>query len=129
MVESSLDTPLPSAVGATAYFVVSEALANVGKYAKATRVTIQVGAADGELTVEVADDGIGGADPTRGSGLRGLADRVAVVDGTLNVDSPPGKGTRLGCTIPLPGAQSELAHVGRTQATSRRSGRPGRTRP
>jgi signal transduction histidine kinase len=103
MVESAaLDARLPSAVGATAYFVVSEALANVGKYAKATRVTILVGSADGELTVEVADDGIGGADPSRGSGLRGLTDRVAAVDGTLQVHSPTGEGTTLRVRIPIP---------------------------
>ena len=102
MVESALDARLPSAVGATAYFVVSEALANVGKYAKATRVTILVGSADGELTVDVADDGIGGADPSRGSGLRGLTDRVAAVDGTLQVHSPTGEGTTLRVRIPIP---------------------------
>jgi signal transduction histidine kinase len=102
MVDSSLDTPLPSAVEATAYFVVSEALANVGKYAKATRVTVQVGTADGQLTMEVADDGVGGADPSRGSGLRGLTDRVAAVDGSLEVHSPTGQGTRLRVRIPIP---------------------------
>jgi signal transduction histidine kinase len=102
IVESTLDAPLPSAVGATAYFVVSEALANVGKYARATRVSIHVGADDGELRVEVADDGIGGADPSRGSGLRGLTDRVAAVDGTLEVHSPTGQGTTLRVRIPIP---------------------------
>jgi signal transduction histidine kinase len=101
-VESSLDGRVPPAVEATAYFVVSEALANVGKYAKATRVTIQVGAADGELTVEVADDGTGGADPARGSGLRGLTDRVAAVDGSFELYSPTGEGTRLRARIPIP---------------------------
>jgi signal transduction histidine kinase len=102
MVEATLDARLPPAVEATAYFVVSEAMANVGKYAKATAVTILAWIENDELTVEVADDGIGGADPSRGSGLRGLADRVAAVDGTLEVESPPGQGTRLRVRIPMP---------------------------
>jgi signal transduction histidine kinase len=101
-IEGSVDGRLPAAVEATVYFVVSEALANVGKYAKATSVTIRVGTADGGLTVEVADDGVGGADPSRGSGLRGLGDRVAAVDGTLEIHSPPGKGTQLQVRIPVP---------------------------
>ena len=100
-VEAPLDGRLPPAVEATAYFVVSEALANVGKYSKATAVTIRAGLDGGKLTVEVADDGLGGADPSRGSGLRGLADRVAAVDGTLEMDSAPGEGTRLTARIPI----------------------------
>jgi signal transduction histidine kinase len=99
--ESTLDTRLPPAVEATAYFVVSEALANVGKYSKATAVTVRAEQSDGELIVEVFDDGVGGADASRGSGLRGLADRVAAVDGRLEVMSPPGEGTRLTSRIPL----------------------------
>ncbi len=100
-VESNLDRRLPAPVEATAYFVVSEALANVGKYSKATTVAIRVRADGGELTVEVADDGLGGADPSRGSGLRGLADRVAAVGGTLEIDSSPRRGTMLTCSISL----------------------------
>jgi signal transduction histidine kinase len=101
-VESSLDRRLPAPVEATAYFVVSEALANVGKYSNATAVTIRAEAPNRELTVEVADDGVGGADMARGSGLRGLADRVAALGGTLEIESPPGHGTTLSCSIPLP---------------------------
>jgi signal transduction histidine kinase len=101
-VDASLDGRLPRAVEATAYFVASEALANVAKYAKANRVTIRAAMDDGELTVEVADDGIGGADPSRGSGLRGLSDRVAAVDGTMAIQSPPGEGTQLTVRIPVP---------------------------
>jgi signal transduction histidine kinase len=101
-VEATLSGRLPPAVEATAYFVVSEALANVGKYSKATVVTVRVGGANGELRMEVADDGIGGADPSRGSGLRGLTDRVAAVDGTLEVQSPTGQGTTLRVRIPIP---------------------------
>jgi signal transduction histidine kinase len=101
-VVTTLSERPPGPIEVTAYFVVSEALANVAKYAKASRVTVTVGAADGELILEVADDGVGGADPSRGSGLRGLSDRVAVVDGTLEIDSPPGQGTRLRVRIPIP---------------------------
>jgi signal transduction histidine kinase len=95
---------LPGAVESAAYFVVSEALANIAKYAHATQATVTVRHAGPRVTVDVADDGIGGADAARGSGLRGLADRVAALDGTLSLDSPPGRGTRLHAEIPCPSA-------------------------
>jgi signal transduction histidine kinase len=91
---------LPAPVEIAVYFVVSEALANVAKYAQATAATVCVHRADGRVTVEIADDGIGGADAGRGSGLRGLADRVAALDGTLAVESPAGGGTRVCVEIP-----------------------------
>jgi signal transduction histidine kinase len=91
---------LPAAVESTAYFVVCEALANVAKHARASRATITAHQAGGRLRVEVADDGVGGTDPARGSGLRGLADRVAALDGRLQVDSPPGQGTRVVAELP-----------------------------
>jgi signal transduction histidine kinase len=91
---------LPAAVEAAIYYVVSEALANVAKYAQATRVTVEVARTDGRAVVAVADDGVGGADPGRGSGLRGLADRVAALDGRLHVDSAPSGGTRIHADIP-----------------------------
>jgi signal transduction histidine kinase len=91
---------LPEQVELAAYFVVSEALTNVAKYANATRADVAVRRENGTLTVDVSDDGIGGADAARGSGLRGLADRVAALDGTLSVDSPPGRGTHLRVQIP-----------------------------
>jgi len=91
---------LPSSVEATAYFVVSEALANETKYSGAASVTIAAERRNGRLVVEVHDDGVGGADPSAGSGLRGLADRVAALDGTLRVDSPRGGGTRVIAEIP-----------------------------
>ncbi|MEA2384850.1 MAG: hypothetical protein QOH72_4821 [Solirubrobacteraceae bacterium] len=91
---------LPGAIESAAYFVASEGLANVAKYAHATRATVAVRCAGRHVVVEVADDGIGGADATRGSGLRGLADRVAALDGTIAVDSPTGRGTRLWAQIP-----------------------------
>lgn len=85
----------------TAYFVVSEALANVNKHSAAGRATIGLRRDDEHLAVEVSDDGAGGADAGRGSGLRGLADRLAAVDGTLSIASPPGAGTRLVARIPI----------------------------
>jgi signal transduction histidine kinase len=93
------DRRWPEAVERTCYFVVSEALANAAKHAGARRVAIDVRAGDGELRVEVADDGRGGAD-SAGSGLRGLADRVAAVGGELVVQSPRGGGTRVIATVP-----------------------------
>jgi signal transduction histidine kinase len=92
---------LPAAVEAAAYYVVSEALANVTKYAQASSVKVTVEQVNGCAHVEVADDGVGGADPGRGSGLRGLADRVASLNGKLAIDSPPGAGTRVRAEIPL----------------------------
>ena len=87
-------------VETTAYFVVSEALTNVTKYAQATAATVTVEQANGWLIVDVTDDGIGGADPARGSGLNGLADRVAALGGVLQVNSPPGGGTRVRAQLP-----------------------------
>jgi signal transduction histidine kinase len=95
------DRRLSPAVEATAYFVVSEALANVAKYASATRARITAECPGDSLRVEIADDGVGGADPERGSGLRGLADRVAALGGRLAVVSPTGGGTRIVAEIPL----------------------------
>ena len=86
-----------------AYFVCSEALANVAKHASASGVAVSVTAVEDCVTVEIEDDGVGGADPARGSGLRGLADRVETLGGTLRVESPPGQGTRLTAEFPLGG--------------------------
>ena len=99
-VEADTDERLPGPVESAAYFVVSEALANVAKYAGATRATVRVERANGRVTVDVSDDGVGGADAARGSGLRGLADRLGALDGTLSLESPPGRGTRLHAEIP-----------------------------
>jgi signal transduction histidine kinase len=99
--EAETDGRLPEPVESAAYFVVSEALANVAKYAQASRADVRVRRENGRVLVEVSDDGVGGADVTRGSGLRGLADRLAALDGTLTLDSPPGRGTRLHAEIPL----------------------------
>jgi signal transduction histidine kinase len=91
---------LPAAVETAAYFVVSEALTNVSKYAQPEHATVRVERVDGQLLVEVSDDGVGGASASDGSGLRGLADRVAALSGTLEVSSPPGRGTRLRAQLP-----------------------------
>jgi PAS domain S-box-containing protein len=99
-----LDVPAErygEAVEAAAYYVVTEALANVARYARASSAEVHVSADAERLVVEVRDDGVGGADLAAGTGLRGLADRVAALDGTLTVESPPGEGTRVSASIPL----------------------------
>jgi signal transduction histidine kinase len=99
-IEADGDERLPGPVEIAAYFVVSEALANVAKYAHATGATVAVRRTAGRVTVEITDDGVGGADAGQGSGLRGLADRVAALDGMLSLESPAGHGTRLRVEIP-----------------------------
>jgi signal transduction histidine kinase len=91
---------LPAPVESAAYFVVSEALTNVSKYAEATHAEVSVERVNGRVTVEVRDDGIGGADPSLGSGLRGLADRVSALDGRLEVESEQGAGTTVRAVVP-----------------------------
>jgi signal transduction histidine kinase len=98
---TQLPDRLPMSVETTAYFLVAEALTNVGKYARASRASVTVRVAGDELEIEVLDDGVGGANPAAGSGLRGLADRVAALQGTLDVTSPPGRGTRIHARIAL----------------------------
>jgi signal transduction histidine kinase len=92
---------LPEYVELAAYFVVSESLTNVAKYASATQATVAVTQRNGRLIVEVSDDGVGGADIGQGTGLRGLEDRLAAIDGRLDVDSEPGLGTTVRASIPL----------------------------
>jgi signal transduction histidine kinase len=101
-VRLTVDLPveLPNAVAASAYFAVSEALTNVAKHTDATLVTVSAVADDGTLRVEVTDDGNGGAHTARGSGLRGVADRIAAVGGTFCLHSPPGGGTRIEVELP-----------------------------
>jgi signal transduction histidine kinase len=95
------DERLPEPVEAAAYYLIAEALTNVAKYASASRVRVRIVARDRHLLVEVADDGVGGATPGSGSGLRGLADRVEALGGTLEVVSPAGAGTTLRAEVPL----------------------------
>jgi PAS domain S-box-containing protein len=97
--ETTLDGRLPEQVEAAAYYVVAEGLANIHKHAGATRVVVRAAAQDSTLVVEVADDGVGGADE-EGSGLHGLADRVEALGGSLTLESPPGAGTRLRAELP-----------------------------
>jgi signal transduction histidine kinase len=98
---------LPAAVEATAYFVVSEALTNVAKHARAGHAEVTARIEDGTLAVHVRDDGIGGARPD-GSGLLGLADRLAALDGQLRVESPTDGGTLITTAIPIGGSSPEL---------------------
>jgi PAS domain S-box-containing protein len=92
---------LPEPVEAAAYYLIAEALTNVAKYAQASTVRVGIAATDGKVVVDVSDDGVGGADAAAGSGLRGLADRVEALGGSLDVVSPPGSGTSLRAEIPL----------------------------
>jgi signal transduction histidine kinase len=96
-----LDERPDQAVEVAAYYVVSECLTNVAKYAHAERAAVTVAEDAGELLVEVSDDGVGGASPAEGSGLRGLADRVAALGGVVAVESTPGEGTVVEARIPL----------------------------
>ncbi len=91
---------LPDAVEAAAYFAVCEALTNVAKHGAATAVVVTASTTAGHLTVVIEDDGVGGAKPDRGSGLRGLVDQVGALDGTIDVDSPLGGGTRIRMDLP-----------------------------
>jgi signal transduction histidine kinase len=100
LVSCELTAPLPPPVELAVYFVASEALANVGKYAQATSATIRARSAGQVASIEIADDGIGGADARAGSGLRGLVDRVEALEGTLRVSSPAGKGTIVRAELP-----------------------------
>ena len=101
---TSVEVPelrLPEPVEVALYYVAAEALANVAKYAQATNVEIALSVADGGATLRVADDGIGGADPGRGSGLTGLSDRLGAIGGTLSVSSREGEGTTVIAVAPL----------------------------
>ena len=96
----TLDKRLPSSVESAVYFVVAEALTNVARYAEAQTVRVTVVRSNGHVDVQVSDDGVGGADPAHGSGLRGLSDRVAALDGRLELTSADGNGTTVKATIP-----------------------------
>ncbi|HEY0640875.1 MAG TPA: sensor domain-containing protein [Pseudonocardiaceae bacterium] len=103
-VEVDVELPwrLPPVVETTAYFAVCEALVNATKHSRASRATVRGRLVSGKLVMEVSDDGVGGADPDSGTGLIGLADRVAVVDGQLYVTSPPGGPTTIKVELPCP---------------------------
>ncbi|GAA4572423.1 sensor histidine kinase [Micromonospora coerulea] len=99
-VHADVERPLPELIETTAYFVVSESLGNVARHARATRAQVRLVAEPGRLVVEVSDDGRGGADPALGSGLTGLADRVAAAGGRLLLASPPGGPTLVRVELP-----------------------------
>ncbi|MGE5635979.1 MAG: MASE1 domain-containing protein [Nocardioidaceae bacterium] len=103
-IEQLPEERLSAPVEAAAYYVVAETITNVAKYAHASLATVSIGHSDGRATVTVSDDGVGGADPARGTGLRGLAARVEALNGRLEIDSPPGRGTRITAEIPCPGS-------------------------
>ena len=96
---------LPERVEAAAYYVLAEALANVARHANASAVRVDVDAQNGLVRLGIRDDGVGGADPGRGSGLVGLKDRVAATGGTLGVESHPGQGTSLLVKLPVDATQ------------------------
>jgi signal transduction histidine kinase len=96
------DRRLPERAELAAYFVVSEALTNIAKHASALNASVALTERDGLLEITVKDDGVGGADLDRGTGVRGLADRVAAIDGRLEIDSKPGHGTIVRARIPCP---------------------------
>ncbi len=95
-----LDRRLPEQIETAAYFVVSEALTNAAKHSHGSEIRVLASYRDQRLTIEIADDGIGSAAPTGGSGLRGLADRVEALGGRFTISSPPGRGTTLRAEIP-----------------------------
>jgi signal transduction histidine kinase len=97
----SVDERLADRVEVGAYYVVSEALTNAAKHARASEVEVNAHVHDGRLELTIGDDGVGGADPARGSGLTGLVDRVAALGGTIAITSPPGKGTSLRVELPV----------------------------
>jgi signal transduction histidine kinase len=96
-----VDGRLSESVEVGVYYVVSEMLANAEKHARASVVEVSAEAADGMLRVRVRDDGVGGADPARGSGLLGLKDRIEALGGTFAVHSPVGRGTTVTCEVPV----------------------------
>ncbi len=103
-VHVDIDVPrLPAATETTAYFIVAEALTNVVKHARATHAVVRITLQREVLAIEVHDDGAGGADPARGTGLTGLLDRVEAGEGSLTITSDAGKGTRLEVALPVPG--------------------------
>jgi signal transduction histidine kinase len=103
VIEELPEERLAASVEAAAYYVVAEAITNVAKYAQASSATVSIRQSNGNATVTVSDDGVGGADPAHGTGLRGLAARVEALNGRLHVDSPPARGTRITAEIPSPG--------------------------
>jgi signal transduction histidine kinase len=110
-----LDVPfeqrLPDQVEVAAYYTVSEALTNASKHANATRVQVCLRIENDVLHLSIRDDGIGGADPSRGSGLTGLRDRIEALRGSIEIESPPGRGTRIEVEVPIHAPTDEGAEL------------------
>jgi signal transduction histidine kinase len=102
---------LPAPVETSAYFVVAEALTNAAKHSRCSHVHVSVRVENGSATVEVHDDGVGGADPSAGSGLRGLADRVSALGGRLEIESPGGEGTTVRARIAMSAPETDRRAV------------------
>jgi signal transduction histidine kinase len=122
-VDNQVARRLPGPVEGALYFVAAESLTNIAKHARANEVTLRLSDDGDSVSLEVRDDGVGGADPARGSGLLGLADRVAVVDGEFTVHSPVGRGTTTLCVVPvpseIPAQRTASSPVGATTGRSR----------
>jgi signal transduction histidine kinase len=112
--DADIGTRLPESVEVAAYYVVAESLANTAKYARASMAHVEAHVHDGQLHLSVWDDGVGGADPTHGSGLMGLVDRVEALNGTIDITSPTGHGTSLQVELPLVSAGAPLRPGDRT---------------
>ena len=108
-VDATSDTRLPEPIEVAVYYVASEALANAAKHAHATRIEVSLAPRNGNLLLSIRDDGVGGADPARGSGLTGLTDRVEALGGRIQVRSPPGDGTEITAELPVELKASEDA--------------------
>jgi signal transduction histidine kinase len=108
-VDATSDTRLPEPIEVAVYYVASEALANAAKHAHATRIEVCLAPRNGNLLLSIRDDGVGGADPARGSGLTGLTDRVEALGGRIQVRSPPGHGTEITAELPVELKASEDA--------------------
>jgi signal transduction histidine kinase len=104
ILDTHIERRLPDSVAVAAYYVVAESLTNAAKHAHATKVSVEANISDGRLLLLVRDDGRGGADPSRGSGLAGLTDRIEALHGTVKIVSPPGEGTRLNVQLPITSA-------------------------
>src|SRR5207248_11258803 len=112
--EVDVETQLPERVEVATYFVVSEALANAAKHARASMAHVSIVTAGSLLQVSIRDDGLGGADPARGSGLIGLTDRVQALGGKLTLHSPPAGGTTLRIDVPLSADHSTVTDTVRS---------------
>jgi signal transduction histidine kinase len=109
---------LPEYFELAAYFVVSEALTNIAKYASARRASVTVTRSDGRLEVAIGGDDVGGAEPDLGTGLRGLSDRLAAIEGRLDIDSKPGRGTTVRARIPCPETEGQPPMVSTPSAAA-----------